>query len=50
MNPAVIVAIIELLLEKGVPAFVKLMGTLQTDNPTADEIRALKVKMPEEYE
>lgn len=47
---AITIALLELLLEKGPEAYFKLIRTLPDDNPTPEQIRALKVKMPEAYE
>lgn len=50
MDTALVVALIELLLVKGPIVFIKIMKSLEVDNPTPAQIRALKVGMPEAYE
>jgi len=50
MDPALTLALIELLLAKGPEVYIKIIRSLETDNPTPEQIRALKVKMPEAYE
>lgn len=42
---------VETILKNGVPAFMSAVRTLQTDEPTLEEIRALKGRVadPESY-
>ncbi|MFA5391837.1 MAG: hypothetical protein WC331_10510 [Candidatus Omnitrophota bacterium] len=49
---AAVAALLELTLKYGVPAAVEMIKTLQTDNPTAEDIRALapRVPHPDTYE
>ena len=49
MDAAVVLAIIELLLRVGPKAFLELVKKLDVDEPTVEQIKALKVKSPEEY-
>ena len=49
MDTGLVVALIELLIIKGPFVFIKLMKELEVNEPTPEQIRALKVKMPEEY-
>lgn len=42
-------SLIELILEYGPTAAISLIKTLNTENPTPEQIRALKVKHPNEY-
>jgi len=44
--------ILELVLKYGVPATLKILAALETDNPTAEDIRALadRVPHPDTYE
>lgn len=49
METALALSLIELILKYGPSAAVRLIRTLKTDNPTPDEIRALKVDEPESY-
>jgi len=55
MTPAEIAlatAVLELILKYGAPAAIEMIRTMQTDNPTADDIRALttRVAHPDTYE
>lgn len=45
------VVAVEMILRHGVPAFMQAMQTMQTDNPSLEQIRALKerLKTPESY-
>ncbi len=43
---ATYVAIGTLILSYGVPLTITLLGSLQTDNPTAEDILALKGRVP----
>ncbi len=45
------VVAVEMILKHGVPFFMQAMRDLQTDNPTIEQIRALKgsLKSPESY-
>ena len=49
---AVGLAILELILRYGVPLALEMIKTLQTDNPTSEDIRALasRVPHPDSYE
>lgn len=49
MDSALTVALIELILKYGPEIAIKLIKGLQVDNPTVEQIEALKVKDPEEY-
>ena len=49
MEAAVIIAIVELVMKYGPAAATTLVVGLNTDNPTPEQIRALKVKDPESY-
>lgn len=42
---------VEMIIKHGVPAFMQAMSSLQTDNPTIEQIRGLKssLKAPEDY-
>lgn len=40
------IAILELILKYGLPLTLKLMAELGNDDPTADEIRVLKNRVP----
>lgn len=43
---AAIAALLELILKYGLPAVIEMIKALQTDNPTAEEIRALALRVP----
>ena len=43
---AVFLAIGELILKYGLPLALEMLKTLQTDNPTSDDIRALALRVP----
>ena len=45
----IVIALIEALLKYGPVAFIAMMKNLDTDNPSAADIRALMVKPPEDY-
>ena len=49
MKTAAIIAIVELVMKYGPAAATVLVKGLNTDNPTPEQIRALKVKDPESY-
>ena len=49
MSDALIVALIELIIKYGPTAAITLIQGLETDNPTPEQIRVLKVKGPEHY-
>jgi len=49
MEAAAIIAIVELVMKYGPAAATSLVAGLNTDNPTPEQIRALKVKGPESY-
>ena len=49
MEATAIIAIVELVMKYGPTAATALISGLNTDNPTPDQIRALKVKDPESY-
>ena len=49
MEAAAIIAIVELVMKYGPAAATALVAGLDTDNPTPEQIRALKVKDPESY-
>ena len=50
MNTALIIKLIELLIEKGVPAFIEWNDGTQIENPTMEDFEALKVKKMDEKE
>lgn len=43
------VALIELIIKHGPNVAISIIRGLETDNPTPEQIRALKVKPPEDY-
>ena len=43
---AVGMAILELILRYGVPLALEMIKALETDNPTAEDIRALALRVP----
>ena len=45
----IVIALIEALLKYGPVAFIAMMKNLDTDNPSAADIRALMVKHPDSY-
>lgn len=54
MSPAdkeMAVAAVEMIIKHGLPVFMKAVRTLKTDDPTIEDIQALKeqVKDPESY-
>lgn len=49
MNEALIIALIELILKYGPTAAIQVIKGLETDEPTPEQIRALKIKAPETY-
>ena len=49
METALIIALIELILKHGPGAAIGLIKSLETDNPTPEQIRALKVEAPGTY-
>ena len=49
MKTAAIIAIVELVMKYGPAAATSLVAGLNTDNPTPEQIRALKVKDPDSY-
>lgn len=49
MKPAVIIAIVELVMKYGPEMATKLVVGLNVEDPTPEQIRALKVKDPETY-
>lgn len=49
MKTALILALIELILKYGPNAAIAIIKGLEIDNPTPEQIRALKVKPPEHY-
>jgi hypothetical protein len=50
-NLEFVIIIGELVIKYGIPAVIKLIKLWQVDNPTLEDIRALKtlIKPPEEY-
>ena len=49
MSTELTIALIELLLKVGPQVFVGIMKAMETDEPTVEDIKALRVKTPEEY-
>lgn len=49
MSDALAIAIIELVIRYGPAAAITLIKGLETDNPTPEQIRSLKVEDPESY-
>lgn len=49
---AAVAALLELILKYGLPAALEMIKALETDNPTAEDIRALapRVPHPDTYE
>ena len=49
MSTELTIALIELLLKVGPQVFVGIMKAMETDDPTVEDIKTLRVKTPEEY-
>ena len=49
MDTALLIELISIGIEKGPDILIKICRSLENDHPTVEEIRALKVKDPEEY-
>lgn len=49
MSTELTIALIELIIRYGPTAAINIIKGLETDNPTPEQIRALKVNSPEHY-
>lgn len=49
MESVLVISLIELIIKYGPSAAIAIIKSLETDNPTVEEIRALTVKAPESY-
>lgn len=48
-NRALIISLIDLILEYGPSAAISMIKALETNNPTPEQIRNLRVEAPESY-